>query len=78
LISCHRKNQNSVTAHDSPEVAKEIIMMTWDFIYNCCLERSNCKHVKLSEPVNRQKEKIIEIILGESKKWNTKYVRKAK
>jgi hypothetical protein len=72
LLDYDIKNNNSGIKYNSPQkIAKEIIMMTWDCIYNCWLTRNEVEHDNNGDSEFRKKEKIIEKIIGESEK--TKY-----
>jgi hypothetical protein len=52
----------------SKKWAKEIINLTWELIHQLWLERNNTEHGLLGCPEIRKKEKLIEIIQGESEK----------
>jgi uncharacterized protein YejL (UPF0352 family) len=46
--------------------AKEIILLTWNFIHEVWLERNKCEHDTDGDPEKRKKEKLAETIQGES------------
>jgi hypothetical protein len=61
------KNSDSGIKYNSSEKwAKEIITLTWEFIHSMWLERNSCEHDLQGEPEKRKKEKLIEVIIGES------------
>jgi hypothetical protein len=61
------KNSDSGIKYNSSEKwAKEIIILTWEFIHSMWLERNSCEHDLQGEPEKRKKEKLIEVIIGES------------
>jgi hypothetical protein len=61
------QNSDSGIKYNSPEKwAKELILLTWEFIHSMWLERNNCEHDLQGTPELRKKEKLIEIIMGES------------
>jgi hypothetical protein len=47
--------------------AKEAIKLKLDFAYNCWIERNKIEHDTMGFPEERNKEKKIEIIIGEHK-----------
>jgi hypothetical protein len=67
LFNYDIKHNNSGIKYNSPEkIAKEIITLTWEYIYQCWVERNKKEHEDIGEKGIRKKEKIVEIILGES------------
>jgi hypothetical protein len=52
--------------NSSKKWALEIIALTWELIHNLWLKRKETEHDALGHPEQRKKEKIIEIIRGES------------
>jgi hypothetical protein len=52
----------------SKKWAKEIALLTWDLIHHIWLERNNTEHDSAGCPKLRSKDKLIEIIQGESQK----------
>jgi hypothetical protein len=67
LLNHNLKNVDSGIKHSSPEKwAIEVIMLTWDLIYNIWLLRNKCEHDHNGDPEKRKKEKLIEVIQGES------------
>jgi hypothetical protein len=50
--------------------AVDIITLTWEFVYDMWVERNKGEYDEKGNPTNRLKEKIIEIVRGESKKQN--------
>jgi hypothetical protein len=52
----------------SKKWAEEIVLLTWELIHQIWLERNNTEHDLAGNPEIRSKEKLIEIIQGESQK----------
>jgi hypothetical protein len=50
--------------------AKKIILLTWELIHQIWIERNNMEHDSVGCPETRRKEKLIEIIQGESIQMN--------
>jgi hypothetical protein len=50
--------------------AKKIILLTWELIHQIWIERNNMEHDSAGCPETRRKEKLIEIIQGESIQMN--------
>jgi Zn finger protein HypA/HybF involved in hydrogenase expression len=71
LFNYDIKNNNSGIKFNSAEkVAKEMIILTWEFVHDCWLTRNKLEHDTDGDPETRKKEKVIEIILGESENTN--------
>jgi hypothetical protein len=49
--------------------AKELILLTWAFAYDCWLTRNEIEHDTNGDPDTRKKEKLIANIQDEAKKW---------
>jgi hypothetical protein len=69
LQNYDNKTQDTGTKYKlSEKWAKEKIILTCEFIYNSWIERNNSDHDTEGDLVIRKKQKIIEIIIGESEK----------
>jgi hypothetical protein len=63
-------SKTNIKYNSTERWAKEIIEKTWDYIYANWKERNEREHENLTNPVGRQKEKLIEMIQGESQLSN--------
>jgi hypothetical protein len=56
--------------NSSTRFAKEVILLTWNYIYDVWTERNKCEHDEDGSPDLRRKEKLIETIQGISLQMN--------
>jgi hypothetical protein len=52
----------------SEKWAVDMILLTWNFIFDLWIQRNKYEHDETGNPILRKKDKLIEIIRGESKK----------
>jgi hypothetical protein len=68
LVNYDIETTNSgIKFNSSEKWANDIIHLNWDFLFNMWIERNKIEHDSDGDPELRKKEKIIEIIQGESK-----------
>jgi hypothetical protein len=71
LVNHDVKNIDSgIKFNSSQKWAKEVINMNWEFIHDIWLIRNKTEHDEDGCPEKRAKEKLVEIIAGESIKEN--------
>jgi hypothetical protein len=61
---------SGIKFNSSEKWAKDLILLTWEFLHEIWLERNKCEHDIDGDPTIRAKEKLIEIIKGESELLN--------